>query len=302
MLPNFKIGVGTFPWGNQLIWDYGGSFNEQTVSEAFQYALQDGVRLFCTSEIFSEGDSERLLGKLAEQSSGAGRPFLATQYAPRPWRIRRSDFTRALDASLSRLRVSTVDLYLFQPPAGLMSLPMLVECAAEAVDSGKVRNIGVTNFSVDQIEEFGGLLNRFGVPLACVEAEYSLINREVETNGVLDFCRRQQIPFLADRPLAMGLLTGKYLDNLIENGLRRKMSEKYPLAELPALIRLMNFIGSENEGRNSAQVALNWLLQKEVIPIPGAKNVEQVMINNDSVNWSLTSDQIARLDDFFIQS
>lgn len=295
MLPNFKIGVGTISWGNQLIWDYGETFDEQSLAEVLQRSLQDGVRFFCTSEAFSDGESERILGRLA--SVYPGQVYIATQYAPRPWRIRRSDFARALNASLARLQVPSIDLYIILPPAGLMSIPMLVECAAEAVDSGKVRNIGVANFHPEQILEFHDLLNRFGVPLACVEAEYSLIHRTVENNGVLDVCRKLAVPFLADRPLAMGLLTGLPPDGQAENGLRRKLQEKYPREELPGLIRILNFIGSENDGRNCSQVALNWLIRKNVLPIPGVKTVDQVLMNNDSVTWNLSADQVARLDD-----
>jgi len=296
MLPNFKIGVGTIAWRNQLIWDYGIAYDEQSLYEVFSRSLQNGIRFFSTSEAFTDGDSERILGRFAAKHPEQA--FISTKYVPRPWRIRRSDFLRAMNASLARLQLRRLDLYQIGQPTGLMGIPMLVECAAEALDTGMVKNIGLSDFKANEIEQFSDLLNRLGGAVSCVETEYNLLNREIETNGVLKICQDLHIPVIAQCPLAMGLLTGKYLNEPIVNGLRRKIMQRYPTNGLNGLIRLMNLIGSEHEGRNSAQVALNWLIQKKVIPIPGIKNVEQLDQNRTVTEWDLKPEEVARLDDY----
>ena len=90
MLPFFKIAVGTWAWGNRLIWDYGIDFDEKDLAELVRNAISKGSRYFFTSESFSDGFGEALLGKLAEPYPNA---FLATKYVPRIWRPGRKDFS-----------------------------------------------------------------------------------------------------------------------------------------------------------------------------------------------------------------
>ena len=295
MFPDFKIGVGTWAWGDHLVWNYGTDYDETSLFDAFSQSLRDGVLFFSTSETFSDGRAEQMLGSFIEKS--AAQIFVSTKFAPFFWRMRRKDFIKALKDSLTRLRIPAIDLYQILPPAGLMQLPLLAECMADAFESGLIRYAGVSNFSAVQLEKFYGYLNRFGIPLSCLETEYNLLQRDIETNGVLDMCRQLSIRIIAQSPLAMGALTGKYLSTKELSGIRGKFMEQYLSQNLPTLIRLMNHIGSEHAGMNSAQVSLNWLIQKNVIPIPGAKNANQMMQNNQSVGWSLTEEQVAQLDD-----
>jgi len=295
MFPDFIIGVGTWAWGDHLVWNYGSDYDETSLFDAFSQSMRDGVLFFSTSETFSDGRAEQMLGNFIRKS--ATQTFISTKFAPFFWRIRRKDFIKALKDSLARLHVPAIDLYQVLPPAGLMQLPLLAECMSDAFESGLIRYAGVSNFSAVQLEKFYGYLNRFGIPLSCLETEYNLLQRDIETNGVLEMCNQLSIRIIAQSPLAMGALTGKYVSQKDLTGIRRKFMDKYFSQNLQALIRLMNHIGSEHAGMNSAQVSLNWLIQKHVIPIPGAKNADQVMQNNQAVGWSLTEDQVTQLDD-----
>ncbi len=295
MPPDFEIGVGTWSWGDRLIWNFGADYDEGALYEVFLRALRDGVVLFSTSESFADGRAEQILGSFLVQAPN--RAFVSTKYAPHPWRFRRSDFQSALRASLERLRIPAVDLYQVLPPAGWMGLPVLAECISEAYDRGLIRSVGVSNFSANQIEQFYELLNRFGTPLSFAEAEYNLLNREIERNGVMDICGRLKLRLIAQSPLAMGILSGKYLSQPEPEGVRRRFLERYRNPNLPLLIRLLNNIGSEHDGKNCAQVSLNWLICKGVIPIPGAKQIEQVIQNDQATGWSLTADEVQQLDD-----
>lgn len=299
MLPFFKHAIGTWSWGNTLIWDYGIDFTSSDLSRLFTAALAAGNRYFFTNESFSDGRSEEILGTLAEAEADA---FIATKFQPRPWRFGRRDFEKALAHSLKRLRRETVDLYLLLYPKQDFNrenhLQMMAECAVDAVDRGQVRNIGVSDFPPEAIEPFAELLKRYGVGLSAVAGEYNLLNRAVEENGTLAFCRSERIPFLAESPLAMGLLTGKYLYEPIANGVRRNLTERFESERLNLLIHLMNSIGAEYRGKDSGQVALNWINAKGAIPVAGAKTVEQAEKNRLAFDFKLTDDQITHIQEF----
>lgn len=294
MLPPLKIGLGTWAWGNRLVWNYGSAFDENDLFEVYSRMLESPLPFFSTSEGFSEGESERMLGRFSVRAPKPA--FISSKFIPRFWLVRRSDFRSHLLASLKRLKRRKIDLYLIAPPSGWMNLRMLAECAVEAIDNGQIQNVGVSNFSAVQAAKFAELLAHFGVHLSCLEAEYNLLNRSVETNGIRQLSIELGVPLIAQSPLALGLLSGKFLNEPVQNGLRQQLMNRYPQQRLSGLIRQMNQIGSENEGRNAAQVALNWLICKRAVPIPGATSARQADENLQSINWSLSDEQVERLD------
>ncbi len=118
----------------------------------------------------------------------------------------------------------------------------------------------------------------------------------IESNGLLDFCRSHNIQVIAQQPLAMGMLTGKYDIDSPATGSRRQMMLRYSVPRLDILLRTMNYIGLENNGKNPAQVALNWVMKKGIIPIPGVKTLSQAIENNLTPQWEMTEEQMNLLD------
>ena len=295
MFPNeIKFGVGTWAWGDRLLWGYGQDYNKADLSAAFRRCLNDGVRFFSTSSTFGEGDSERILGEFNAQTPVE--LLIATKYVPRFWHLRRSDFMDSLKESMLRLRVSRLDILEICPPAGRMTLGRLAECAAEALELGLIEQVGLSGFDAHQIDTFHEALSRFGYSIACLETPYNLLDRSIEKNGVLDLCHALNIAVLAQQPLAMGLLTGKYDAEAPASGSRRQLMLRYYTPRLDILLRTMNHIGLENNGKNCAQVALNWILKKGVIPIPGTKTLSQAIENAQTPTWRMTPEQTALLD------
>ena len=289
-----NLGIGTWAWGDRLIWDYGRDYRKQDLEAAFQRALNDGVRFFSTSPTFAEGDSERILGEF-----NAKTPLdlvIATKYVPRVWHFKRTDFLDSLKQSLLRLRMTKLDIYELCPPTGRMTVTRLAESAAEALDLGLVDQIGLSGFNLRQTDEFNEALSRFGYSIACLETPYNLLERSIETNGLLSFCRSQNITVIAQQPLAMGLLTGKYTNENSASGNRRQMMSRYDTPGLDILLRTMNHIGLENNGKNCSQVALNWIYRKGIIPIPGTKTLSQAIENVQTAHWSMTNEQMNLLD------
>jgi aryl-alcohol dehydrogenase-like predicted oxidoreductase len=162
---------------------------------------------------------------------------------------------------------------------------------ADAVEAGLIRAAGVSNYSADQMLRTHEVLAKRGVPLASNQVEYNLLNRSAERNGVLARCRELGVTLIAYSPLAKGLLTGKYTPENPPPGLRRRLFRAGHLAAVQPLIGLMREIG-----RSPSEVALNWLLSKGVVPIPGAKNARQAAENAAVLGWRLTADEVIALE------
>jgi aryl-alcohol dehydrogenase-like predicted oxidoreductase len=289
------LGVGTWAWGDRIFWGYGNTYQQNDIKAAFDASLAAGVSLFDTAEIYGPHTSERMLGALARS---ANRPvILASKFMPLPWRLSASSLRGALDGSLKRLGVSRIDLYQIHWPSPILSIPSLMEALANAVAEGKIRYVGVSNYSAAQMREAHAELSKRGVPLVSNQVEYSLLHRAPEKNGVLAACRELNVTLIAYSPLAMGLLTGKYDAGNIPSGARRYTPrfQRQNLQAFAPVAELLRQIGLSYQ-KNPAQVALNWLIQHGTLPIPGAKNQRQAQENAGALGWNLSSEDVAALD------
>jgi aryl-alcohol dehydrogenase-like predicted oxidoreductase len=300
------LGVGTWSWGDSLFWDYGKGYGDEDVRDAFDQSLAAGLRLFDTAEVYGLGESEKLLGQFMQQpkqeraNPPGATPVIATKYFPLPWRVSKQSVTDALTASLERLQVSSIALYQVHWPFDfLLSKKDLMQALAEEVKKGRVKTVGVSNYSAQQMRAAHSYLAEFGVPLAVNQVQYSLLNRKVETNGVMDAARELGVTILAYSPLAQGLLTGKYTpDRTIKptgaRWLDPRFSKNGLTKLLPIIQRLQDIANHHN--RTPAQVALNWLIaQGNVLPIPGAKNGQQAMQNAGALGWQLSEEELSQL-------
>jgi aryl-alcohol dehydrogenase-like predicted oxidoreductase len=168
---------------------------------------------------------------------------------------------------------------------------------ADAVEAGKIRAVGVSNYNAKQMRTAHAELAKRGIPLASNQVQYSLLHRHPETNGVLDACRELSITLIAYMPLASGALTGKYSATARPAGWRRYMPyfRGKNLAALGDLLRLLREIG-DRHGATPGQVALRWLIQQDrVLPIVGAKNGTQARQNVGALGFSLDDDEVDAL-------
>ena len=240
--------------------------------------------------MYSGGASERRLGELARGKD----VVLATKF-PSSLFARTGSLPRDLDASLARL--GRVDLYQHHVPLTWMSIPRLMDLMADAVAAGKIKAVGVSNYSAAQMRVAYEALARRGVPLASNQVEYSLLNRQPEVNGVLDACRELGVTLIAFQPLAGGALTGKYHVGDRPTGLRRFMPtfSRKGLESLAPVVALLRKIGA-GYGKSVPQVALRWLIENEtVLPIPGAKNGQQAADNAGALSFCLTAAEVDAL-------
>lgn len=294
-LDDVEIGVGTWAWGDTRFWGYGRGYGDADLKAAFDTSLQAGVRLFDTAEIYGFGRSETLVGQFSKESGE--RVSIATKFFPYPWRVARSQLTKALKRSLARLSVAQVDLYQMHWPFRPRSVAAWMDPLAQAVSNGLVRHVGVSNYNVAQMRKAFERLAARGVHLASNQMEYSLLKRNVEFNGVLDACREMNVRLIAYSPLAMGMLSGKYTPDSPPPGIRGLRYRRPLLARLKPLVALLDEIGRASGGRTRNQVALNWLICKGALPIPGAKNAAHAADNAGAAGWRLSTSDVAALDE-----
>lgn len=288
-----EMGLGAWQWGDRVVWQYGHGYGDVEVRQAFQASLEEGIRFIDTAEIYGNGRSERLLGQFLKQID---QPVLiATKFLPFPWRFGKGALARALKGSLSRLGVESVDLYQIHWPTPLMSIDTMMDGLAACIQSGTTRTVGVSNFGPTNMLAAYSALARHNIPLASNQVHYSLLNRTVEKNGLLARCKELGIRLIAYSPIEMGLLTGKYSVAFPPPGSRGRTYAGL-LPKIGPLLKLMTEIGQDHGGKSNTQVALNWVICKGALAIPGAKNAGQAQENAGGLGWKLTDEEIRNLD------
>ena len=296
-----RMGVGAMVWGDPkglarlhpAQTAYGGTDGIEEERHAVEVSLEAGVNLFDTAAMYSMGAAEKRLGELTR-----GRDvIIATKY-PSGFSFRVEDFPKEVEATLARLGRDSIDLYQHHYPNAKMSIPALMDRVADSVEAGKIKAVGVSNYSVEQMREAHTALAKRGIPLASNQVEYSLLHRKPEVDGVLDVCRELGITLMAYSPLAGGLLTGKYSAQNRPGGFFRRILPQYNRKTLEAIqpvIKLLREIGGRYS-KTPSQVALRWLIENPmVLPIPGAKNGKQAMDNTGVLTFFLTADEVEAL-------
>ncbi|MFL5503321.1 MAG: aldo/keto reductase [Gemmatimonadaceae bacterium] len=284
--------------------NFGGRIDEQRTREVIDAAINAGITLFDTADMYAEGRSEELIGRFVGERRR--QVIIATKFGyemPGQGRGARPEYVRrALDASLRRLRTDYVDLYQQHVPDPDVPIAETLGALDELVRAGKVKEIGCSNFSAEQLREASDAASRKdgSARFVSVQNEYSLLNREPE-EGVLDECERQQMAFLPYFPLKSGLLTGKYRKGQpIPEGSRVAKYERYRkvLTEenLDRVEALAEY--AESKGHTILELAVSWLLAHRVVAsvIAGATSADQVRANVTAADWQLEEDDLEEID------
>ncbi|HEY7946084.1 MAG TPA: aldo/keto reductase [Acidimicrobiales bacterium] len=294
------LGVGTWAWGDRSTWGMGGYDADLTIgsiAEAWSASIDAGVTLFDTAEVYGGGESERIIGDMRNRDPArAARAVIATKFMPSPWKLNvRGALLKALRASIGRLGVATVDLYQLHGPVSLRSHSALAEALAAAKEAGLVKAVGVSNYSVKETRSIAAELDKRGMRLATNQIEFSLLRRVPETGGLLATCAELGVVPLAYSPIGQGRLTGKYSTANPPPG-KRNFSN-HPMDVVDAVVTELRAIGEKHGGKTPSQVALNWIMAKGAVPIPGAKSRDQAQENAGALGWHLDADDVAVLDE-----
>ncbi len=293
------LGVGTWAWGDRSTWGMGGydtDLTRDTIAEAWDASIDAGVTLFDTAEVYGGGESERIIGSLLAADPGrAASVVVATKFMPSPWKLQvRGSLLASLRASLDRLGLASVGLYQIHGPISLRSHSALADALAAAHQAGLVSAVGVSNYSVKETRSMAEALASRGMRLATNQIEFSLLRRSPETSGLLATCRDLGVLPLAYSPIGQGRLTGKYSAAHLPPG--KRTFSNHPMEVVDGVVAELRRIGDQHGGKLPSQVALNWVMAKGAVPIPGAKNRQQAEENAGALGWSIDDDDVARLD------
>jgi aryl-alcohol dehydrogenase-like predicted oxidoreductase len=281
------IGLGTWQFGSRE-WGYGPVYAGKVAGEIVRRALELGVNLVDTAEVYGIGRSERIVGDAIRGQRE--RVFLATKVFPigLPFMI-----PRRARGSARRLGVDRIDLYQQHWPNPLFPSRAVMPRMKRLVGQGLVRHVGVSNFSLRGWQEAEEAL---GGPVLSNQVQFSLVHREPERE-LLPWAQEKGRIVIAYSPLGQGLLSGKYQRTPPTN-LRRARREfsAESRAALEPLIGALGEIGARH-GATPAQVALAWLIRKpNVVAIPGASSVKQLEENLAASDVDLSDEEAARLD------
>ncbi|MGA2836385.1 MAG: aldo/keto reductase [Acidimicrobiales bacterium] len=293
------MGVGTWAWGDKSTWGMGGydaALTRDSILEAWNASIDAGVTFFDTAEVYGHGESERIIGSLlAGDTTRAGSAVVATKFMPSPWKLNvRGALLASLRASLARLGLPSVDLYQIHGPISLRSHDAIAEALAAAHGEGLVKAVGVSNYSIKETRSIAAALARRGLRLATNQIEFSLLRRSPETGGLLAACSDLGVVPLAYSPIGQGRLTGKYSAGHPPPG--KRTFSNHPMTVVDGIVAELRRIGDGHGGKLPSQVALNWVITKGAVPIPGAKNRQQAEENAGALGWQLDGDDLARLD------
>lgn len=263
-------------------------------------ALEGGINWFDSAEMYGRGKSEQGLARaLEELGKGDDEVIIGTKWLP----IFRSanNIPKTIEDRLRFLNGYTIDLYMIHQPWGFSSPEKEMDAMADLVDQGKIRSVGVSNFNLDQMTRAHKALEKRGLTLAVNQVQYSLLHRKIESDGVLDAAKDLGITIVAWSPLSRGILSGKFHnpDVYSELPIGRKMMMGGKIKESTNVVKELTKIAEKYEV-TPAQVALNWLINyrgETVVAIPGASKVYQAEESAGAMQFKLTDEELATLDE-----
>ncbi len=286
--------------------NFGMRIDKEQSAAVVRKALELGVTLFDTADIYGGGKSEEFLG--AALGSNRQQVIVATKFAspmgqgPMNRGGSRRYVIQAVEASLRRLGTDYIDLYQYHFPDVRTPLEETLRALDDLVRQGKVRYIGSSNFAGWQVAEAQWLANTGHLtPFVCAQNEYSLLNRDIERE-LIPACEQYGVSILPYFPLASGFLSGKYRPGAAPpEGTRlavwgQRGAEMLSQRNFEALERLEAF--AQGRGRTMLELALGWLASRTPVSsvIAGATKPEQVEQNVKAVEWLLTPEELAEVD------
>lgn len=293
------LGVMQFSGGKGLYGKIFPAISAEEKTAIVKAALQGGINWFDTAELYGFGVSERSLSAgLKALGVGNGDVVIGTKWLP----LFRGagDIPRSIHDRLGYLDGYGIDLYLVHQPWAFSLVEAQMDVMADLVEAGLVRSVGVSNFNAGKMRRAQAALAKRGLPLATNQMEYSLLNRRIESNGVLAAAKELGVTITAYTPLGYGLLTGKYHrdPDLFSQTpraflLKRKFESSRPIVEA------LEEIGKKYNA-TPGQVALNWLVHfqgETVVAIPGATRVEHARESAGAMGFRLSGEEMNRLDE-----
>ncbi|HEX7665316.1 MAG TPA: aldo/keto reductase, partial [Polyangiaceae bacterium] len=298
---------GAMTFGGKGFWEVVGKLGQKDVDNLVGTALDSGVNFLDTADVYSEGESEKLVGAaLGNLKRDRDNVFVATKCRGRTGKgpnqvgLSRGHILSAIDASLARLKLDHVDLYQIHGLDIDTPLEETMQALADVVRSGKVRYVGFCNLSAWQAMKANAYAERWNLPkFVSAQVYYSIAGRDIERE-VVPFCQSEGLAILPWSPLAGGLLSGKFDPEKKGPEGSRRASFDFPpvnMERLPKVLAALREVATATN-LSVARVALAWQLTKPFVTsvIIGAKNADQLKDNLAAADVELAPEHVAKLD------
>ncbi|WP_037464580.1 aldo/keto reductase [Shimazuella kribbensis] len=308
VLSPLGLGCWQFSNGNGIVGKFWPVLAQEDVFQIVRISLQGGINWFDTAEVYGKGQSEQMLAKaLKEVGSLADKAHIATKW----WPIFRtaSSISNTIEERMQMLDHRTIHLHQIHQPYSFSSVASQMKEMAKLVKQGKIKNIGVSNFSAKKMREADRVLRENGLRLVSNQVKYNLLDRRIEQNGVLDTAKELGVAIIAWSPLEQGILSGKFHKNpaLVKsiNGPRKWASAFRPsgLQRSKTLIDALEHL-AQKYNASPTQITLNWMIHangETVFAIPGASKIYHAEENVKAMSFTLKPEEIDMIDSISLE-
>jgi aryl-alcohol dehydrogenase-like predicted oxidoreductase len=298
-----RVALGTWAMGG---WMWGGTDERESVA-TIRAALAQGINLIDTAPVYGFGVSEEIVGRAVGSAGLRSHAVIATKVGLE-WRdgkvyrnATRDRIMREIDASLRRLRTDHIDIYQVHWPDPLVPIEETAEAMRALYDQGKIRAIGVSNFSVAQMERFRGV-----APLHVLQPPYNLFERAIEAE-ILPYCRANNIATLGYGALCRGLLSGRMrADTVFEGDDLRRLDPKFQpprYAQYLTAVEQLDQLARDFYHRRVIHLAVRWMLDQGIsVALWGGRHPDQLEAALGVAGWSLGAATRARIDRILSQA
>ena len=290
-----KIALGTWAWGTGAFGGdmvFGSNTDVENLKPVFDAAMKTGLNLWDTAAAYGMGESERILGTLAQNTERKDIQ-ISTKFTPQIAEIYENSVEKMADASIERMGCDYIDIYWIHNP---MDVERWTPGLIPLLKSGKVKRVGVSNHNIAEIRRANEILGEAGFKVSAVQNHFSLLYRSSEKGGVLDYCKENGIEFWAYMVLEQGALSGKYnKENPLPAESDRGKKYNPVLPQLEALTGEMTAIG-QKYGASCSQIGIAWAIAKGTLPIIGATKERHVIEAAEAAKIQLTAEEVSRLE------
>ncbi|OLS32306.1 MAG: L-glyceraldehyde 3-phosphate reductase [Candidatus Heimdallarchaeota archaeon AB_125] len=292
------IGIGVMMWmgGKGILGRVAPSITDEVKNDIIKESFAGGINFFDTAEMYGFGRSEANLAK-ALKANGIDDKDVIIETKWNPLLRRARNMRRTINKRLHYLDGYTIDLYMVHQPISFSSIKTEMKELARLLEDNKIKSVGISNYNAEKMRKAHEELEKLGIPLAANQVNYSLVRRNIETNGILDTAKELGVTITAYTPLAAGLLTGKLHNNpeaLKNKFVMYRWVAKRNLEESIPLVETLTEIGKAHEVL-PGQVALNWLVTfhgDTVVTIPGATKAYQAKESAGAMSFSLSKAEL----------
>jgi len=295
------LGMMEFAGGGGLMGFAFPKIDQEVKNATVKAGLDGGVNWFDTAELYGRGVSEM---SLATALKTAGKKDDEVVVATKWWPLFRTahNIPKTIDDRLHFLDGYTISNYMVHQPMSFSSPEAEMDEMAKLEKAGKISSVGVSNFGPERMRRAHRRLQEHGLPLAVNQVRYSLFDRAIERNGILETAKELGVTIISYTPLESGLLTGKYHKNpelLAKKSPFYRAMLKRGIENSRKLIASLEEVGEKYDA-TPAQVALNWIIYSQgdtVVTIPGVTSPKQAEDNAGAMKFKLSNDEIAQLDE-----